>query len=77
MKENELKMDEQFFKLILDNLYDAIYFCDTDRKIIYWNKAAEKLTGYKKEEILNTHCFDNILVHTNIKGEYLCDSEKC
>ncbi|MCX8093986.1 MAG: sensor domain-containing diguanylate cyclase, partial [Candidatus Goldbacteria bacterium] len=47
------------------------------RKIIYWNKAAEKLTGYKKEEILNTHCFDNILVHTNIKGEYLCDSEKC
>ncbi len=77
MQDKKFKLDEKFFELIVDNLYDAIYFCDINRKIIFWNKAAEKLTGYKKEEILNKHCFDNILVHTNIKGEYLCGGDKC
>lgn len=71
------KIDKKIFELIIDNLFEAVYFCDTERKIVLWNKAAEKLTGYKKEDVINSHCFNNILVHTNIKGELLCSNEKC
>lgn len=69
--------DDKFFKMMLDNLYDGVYFCDWERKISYWNKAAEKLTGYKAEEVINSHCWDNILMHTNMTGERMCDSDKC
>ncbi len=71
------KIDKKIFELIIDNLYDAVYFTDTERKIILWNKAAEKLTGYKKEEIINSPCFENKLSHTNINCEYLCKTEEC
>jgi diguanylate cyclase (GGDEF)-like protein/PAS domain S-box-containing protein len=70
-------MDDIFFKKILDNLYDAVYFCDWERKIIYWNKAAEKLTGYKAEEVVGSHCWNNILNHTDANGEKLCSNDKC
>jgi len=72
----EIKNDE-FYKTLLDNLNDGVYYCDWERKITYWNKAAEKITGYTSEEITGTHCWDNILVHVDSKGENLCKSDKC
>ncbi|PKL91089.1 MAG: sensor domain-containing diguanylate cyclase [Candidatus Goldiibacteriota bacterium HGW-Goldbacteria-1] len=72
-----MEYQKDFFKKILDSLYDSVYFCDAERKISYWNKAAEKLTGYTAQEIIGTHCWDRKLVHTNVKGEPLCGSETC
>ncbi len=72
-----MEYGNDFFKKILDSLYDSVYFCDKERKITYWNKAAEKLTGYTANEITGTHCWDQKLVHTNIKGENLCGGATC
>jgi diguanylate cyclase (GGDEF)-like protein/PAS domain S-box-containing protein len=69
--------EPDFYKNILDNLYEGVYFCDWERKISYWNKAAEKLTGYKAVDMIGAHCWDNILMHTNNKGENLCKDENC
>jgi len=73
----KVEYQKDFFKKILDSLYDSVYFCDAERKISYWNKAAEKLTGYTAQEIVGTHCWDRKLVHTNIKGESLCGGDTC
>lgn len=62
----------EFYKTLLDNLNDGVYFTDSNRKITYFNKAAEKITGYKGSEVVGSHCSDNILVHINDKGESLC-----
>lgn len=44
--------DEQdFYKNIIDNLYDGVYFVDRDRIITYWNKGAERITGYSAAQI--------------------------
>jgi diguanylate cyclase (GGDEF)-like protein/PAS domain S-box-containing protein len=69
--------EDSFFRNILDNLYEGVYFCDWHRKITYWNKAAEKLTGYSAKDVIGSHCWDNLLMHTNIKGESLCKNESC
>jgi diguanylate cyclase (GGDEF)-like protein/PAS domain S-box-containing protein len=61
-----------FYKTLLDNLYDGVYFVDCDRKITYWNKGAERLTGYTAAEAIGRHCFDNFLVHVNEEGCTLC-----
>jgi PAS fold. len=29
--------------------FDGVYIVDNRRKILFWNKRAEKITGYSKE----------------------------
>lgn len=63
---------DDFYKTLLDNLYDGVYFVDCDRRITYWNKGAERITGYAAGEVVGHHCFDNILMHTDNEGSSLC-----
>lgn len=60
------------YRFLIDNLRDGVYFVDLDRKITYWNEAAEKITGFKKEEVLGKYCNDNILNHIDECGTELC-----
>ncbi len=61
-------------KNLLDNLPFGVYSTDLERKIIYWNKAAEKISGFRAEEVIGSYCFDNILKHIDKKGRDLCKS---
>ncbi|MCX6080494.1 MAG: GGDEF domain-containing protein [Chloroflexi bacterium] len=63
---------QNFYKELLDNLYDGVYFVDNERRITYWNKSAERLTGYSAEQVMGRSCKDNILNHCNGQGEELC-----
>ncbi len=45
-------IDLQKFKLAVENASDHIIITDSDGKIIFANKAAEKITGYSQEEII-------------------------
>jgi len=63
------------FKRILDNLFDGVYFTDRQRRITYWNEAAEHLTGYSAEEVIGKRCADNILMHVDDSGRLLCQGE--
>lgn len=60
------------YKEILDNLYEGVYFVDTERTILYWNKSAERITGYTSSEVVGKHCFDNILNHVDSQNNPLC-----
>ncbi|MEJ5348109.1 MAG: diguanylate cyclase [Desulfosoma sp.] len=65
-------MDESFYKALLDNLADGVYFIDTNRRITFWNKAAERLTGYTAQEVVGKSCADNVLRHVDESGKELC-----
>ncbi len=65
-------LQDEFYKTLLDNLSEGVYFVDLDRRISYWNKAAEELTGRAAAEVLSFCCADNILVHTDDAGTQLC-----
>ena len=65
-------MAEQFYKEVLDHIHDGVYLVDQQRRIKYWNRAAEELSGYAASEVLGSCCSDNILVHTDDKGMQLC-----
>ncbi len=58
---------------LIENIYDEMYFVDTDRKITYWNKAASRITGFKADEVKGKSCSDNVLIHIDGKGENLCE----
>ncbi len=67
-----IKTDDHFYQEVLDNLYDGVYFVDRDRCITYWNKGAERITGYTSTEVVGRRCSDNILTHVDAKGNSLC-----
>jgi diguanylate cyclase (GGDEF)-like protein/PAS domain S-box-containing protein len=69
------KLDDSLFRELLDNLNDGVYFVDTERTIIFWNKGAERLTGYRKEEVIGTRCRDHLLRHVNNDGILLCEHD--
>jgi len=64
--------DEKFYQVLLDNLNDGVYFVDRDRRITYWSKGAERITGYQKAEVVGRCCADNLLTHVDEKGSSLC-----
>ncbi len=43
---------------ILDNLREGIIAHDLDRKIFFFNREAERLTGYERDEVLGRDCHD-------------------
>ena len=63
--------------LILDSLGDGVYVTDLERKIIYWNRAAERITGWACADIVGRHCFDDILCHVDKDAHQLCGQEHC
>ena len=63
---------EKLYLTIIDNLLDGVYFVNKDRRITFWNKAAESITGYKAEEIVGQCCQDNLLKHIDNDGRALC-----
>ena len=62
----------QFYVNILNQLQDGIYYVNQDRKILFWNHGAEKITGYTAEEIIGQECPRTQLNHIDIKGRPLC-----
>jgi len=43
-------------ELVLDNLQEGIIAHDLERRIFFFNKAAERITGYRREEVLGRDC---------------------
>lgn len=66
-------MAELSYEQLLESLFDGVYYVDHDRVIRFWNKAAERITGYTKSEVVGKSCSDNILRHVDDKGRELCD----
>ncbi len=63
---------DDFFKELLDNLYEGVYAVDLERRITYWNNGAERLTGFAAADVLGHRCMDNILMHVDDEGSSLC-----
>lgn len=63
---------DEFFRDVFDRLSDGVYFVNLRREITFWNAAAERITGYMREEVLGTACSDGILNHVDDAGTQLC-----
>jgi PAS domain S-box-containing protein len=62
-KIQELEKAAEFFQQIADNTFDWEIFRDTAGRILYVNKAFERITGYKTGEILDGTISEISLAH--------------
>ena len=68
-----MKLSEDFYRGLIDAMYEGVYFVDADRTISYWSKGAERMTGFKSTEVVGSRCFDNILQHVDAEGSDVCE----
>lgn len=70
-----MNLDKNSYSRILDDLHEGLYLVDRDRVIQYWNKAAERISGFKADEVVGKSCSENILTHVDGEGCSLCLGE--
>ncbi|HSL61421.1 MAG TPA: diguanylate cyclase [Desulfotignum sp.] len=67
-----MNLSETDYRKIIEALNDGLYLVDANRIITYWNKAAERITGFSADEVTGRCCADNILTHVDDQGRQLC-----
>lgn len=60
------------YRMLIDNLGEGVYFVDKERRITYWNKSAEEISGFTESDVIGKYCYDNILKHIDCHGTELC-----
>jgi PAS domain S-box-containing protein len=55
---DDLIVNSKHLELVLDNLKDGIIAHDLKRRIVFFNRAAETITGYSKKEALGRDCHE-------------------
>jgi len=66
----------EFYKKLIELVHEGVYFVDLNRKIKFWNKGAELISGFTEEDMLGHYCYENSLNHVDCKGKGLCN-ENC
>jgi diguanylate cyclase (GGDEF)-like protein/PAS domain S-box-containing protein len=72
MREQSPPLYEPLADDLLGAMTEAVYAVDCDRRIIFWNAAAEQLTAYSAAEVVGRRCQDNLLNHVDETGRQLC-----
>ncbi len=72
---DDLSISSLDFQEILENVATGVYVVTADREILYWNKAAEKITGFPENEIVGLKCYETRLKHLDDNGVNLCKNE--
>jgi diguanylate cyclase (GGDEF)-like protein/PAS domain S-box-containing protein len=68
-----LKLDDtEIFRAVLDSLQTGVYIVDEDRRIVFWNDGAERISGFLRQDVVGRFCRDNILVHCDENHSILC-----
>jgi diguanylate cyclase (GGDEF)-like protein/PAS domain S-box-containing protein len=49
-----------------------VYLVDRERRILFWNRGAEQITGYLRQEVLGRSCFDDLLMYCDAECNVLC-----
>ena len=66
--QEDLKISEERLKILFEYAPDAYYLTDMEGKLVDGNKAAEKLIGFKKEELIGKSIFNlKLISHDQIE----------
>jgi diguanylate cyclase (GGDEF)-like protein/PAS domain S-box-containing protein len=66
--------DLERYNQLLNSINEGIYFVDAERQITFWNKGAERITGFSGQEVTGSFCYDNLLNHVDDVGNQLCQN---
>ena len=65
-------LDAALYHGILDQIDDGVYFVDRQKRILLWNRSAERITGFLRSEVVGGSCGGRWLCHIDASGRMLC-----
>jgi len=66
------QMSSLLLSQVVETIAEGVYFIDLEGTITYWNRGAERITGYSRGEAIGRKCSDKLLRHSDDKGRELC-----
>ena len=70
----EAEEEARRFRLLVDSVKDyAIFLLDCNGLVMTWNAGAERIKGYRPEEIIGTHF--SVFYPPEVDGKAVCDHE--
>jgi PAS domain S-box-containing protein len=60
---------------IFANTADGVFAVDSEHRIIFWNRAAQKILGFRRKEVVGRHCYD-VIAGRDKSGSPVC-SRSC
>jgi PAS domain S-box-containing protein len=67
--------DPEIFREALEHLPLAVYVVDRERRILFWNRSAETMTGFMRHDVIGRSANDRILMHCDKTGKLLSSDE--
>jgi len=64
--------EPEFFQALLDEVEEGVYFVDRDERVLYWNKSAERITGYSSGEVVGRMSGRDLIQDIDHHGCELC-----
>ena len=64
-------------EVVVNSISEGLYIVDTARRIMFWSRGAERITGWKAAEVVGSLCEDGILEHIDSGGHKLCHTDFC
>lgn len=69
-------MNIEIYKRLVDKfVFDGVAIVDQEKKIIYWNKGAELITGFTKDQIINTPCCQYLKLKFDEQNSEFCNED--
>lgn len=66
---------ETLYLNMLNTISEGVCYINAERRICFWNHAAETITGYRAEELVDKLCNQRNWVHVDVSGRPLCQEE--
>ncbi len=60
-------------KILFESFHEAIYIVNKERQILYFNPEASKISGFSKDDMVHSFCFNNMLNHVDDTGVNMCN----
>jgi len=57
------------YKNLIENLFEGLLYVDSQDRIKYWSKGAEKITGYSSSEVFDKKFSEDLLCPTDSEGK--------
>lgn len=61
------------YETLLDHLRDGVCLVDGGNRVTYWNRGAERLLGYARDEVIGRECGAAFLAHADAEGRAFRD----
>lgn len=67
--------DPEVLRDVLEELSTGVYIVDPERRILFWNQGAEKISGHLSQDVVGRCCGEKILAHCDESSRILCGDE--